>query len=57
MIATIIILILVFIYLLVAAHEHGKEQTKKRNFWEALLAMAVQLMLFYYAGLFDKFIK
>lgn len=55
MTATIIILVLIFIGLLYNANLHGKDKTGKHNFWTSLVAAIIQLILFYFAGMFDKF--
>lgn len=57
MIATIIILCLMAADLGMAAIKHGELKEGKINFWITLFGAIVQLILFYYAGLFDKFIK
>ena len=57
MVATIIILCLIAADLGMAATKHGELKKGKINFWIKLFGTIVQLILFYYAGLFDKFIK
>lgn len=57
MIATIIILCLMAADLGMAATKHGELKEGKINFWITFFGAIVQLILFYYAGLFDKFIK
>lgn len=54
MIATIILLVLMMIGLGIAIGKHGEYQGKY-NAWVTLLSTIIQLVLFYYAGLFDKF--
>ena len=34
---------------------HGKPRGGKYSFWGKLIAVIINLLLFYYAGLFDKF--
>ena len=55
MIASIILLILVFMELGMSLAKHGKYNTVKCNFWTGLISVAIQLALYYYAGLFDNF--
>lgn len=55
MIASIILLVLVFMELGMYLAKHGEYKTGKYNFWIGLLSVAIQLALFYYAGLFDNF--
>lgn len=57
MVATIIILCLMVVNLGITATKHGELKKGKINFWIKLFGTIVQLILFYYAGLFDKFIK
>ena len=54
MIATFIILAFLVANLAIALVKHG-ESKGKFNFWIELFAVAVSLVLYYYAGLFDKF--
>ena len=54
MIATFIILSLLVANLAIALVKHG-ESKGEFNFWVELLAVAISLVLYYYAGLFDKF--
>jgi len=47
--------ILICIYgaaLLIAAHDHGKYKTRKHNFWETLIATAVEFGLLWWGGFF-----
>ena len=47
--------ILICIYgagLLISAHEHGKYKTRKHNFWETLIATAVEVGLLWWGGFF-----
>jgi hypothetical protein len=48
----IIYLSLVFIGLLLAANQHGKERTP-HNFWITLFATVTTLFLMYWGGFFD----
>jgi hypothetical protein len=48
----IIYLSLVFIGLLIAANQHGKERTP-HNFWVTLVATVTTLFLMYWGGFFD----
>lgn len=57
MVATIIILCLMVVNLRITATKHGELKKGKINFWIKLFGTIIQLILFYYAGLFDKFIK
>lgn len=57
MVATIIILCLIAADLGMAATKHGESKKGKINFWTTLFIAIIELILFYYAGLFDKFIK
>ena len=55
MIATIILLAILFINLGIEMANHGKPRGGKHSFWGKLVAVIINLLLFYYAGLFDKF--
>lgn len=55
MIATIILLAIMFIDLGIHIARHGKYRDDKYNGWVALLAVIINLVLFYYAGLFNNF--
>lgn len=54
MIATIILLVMMMVGLGIAIGRHGEDQGEY-NAWATLLSAIIQLVLFYYAGLFDKF--
>lgn len=54
MIATIILLVWMVLALGVAIGKHGEDQGEY-NAWITLLSVIIQLVLLYYAGLFDKF--
>lgn len=56
MIATIILLFMMAMGLGMSIAKHGKERTNE-NAWATLIAVVIQLILFYYAGLFDKFMN
>jgi hypothetical protein len=53
-VATIIILSLLGINLLMAAHLHGKEKTGEFNFWITLASTALLMLLYWWAGLFQS---
>ena len=55
MIATIILLLMMAMGLGMSIAKHG-ERTNE-NAWVTLIAGVIQLILFYYAGLFDKFMN
>ena len=55
MIASCIILALVFLNLGIYLAKHGEPKTGKYNFGLQLISTAIELTLFYYAGLFDCF--
>ena len=55
MVATIILLAILFINLGIELAYHGKPRIGKYSFWGKLIAVIINLVLFYYAGLFDKF--
>ena len=56
MVPQIIYLSLVFMGLLIGAHQHGKERTP-HNFWITLVATGITLFLLYWGGFFDAMIK
>ena len=56
MVATIILLAILFINLGIELANHGKPRGGNYSFWGKLIAVIINLVLFYYAGLFDKFI-
>ena len=56
MLATIILLTILFINLGIELANHGKPREGNYSFWAKLLAVIINLVLFYYAGLFDKFV-
>lgn len=55
LIASSIILVLVILNIGISLAKHNEIEVKKYNFWVTLFSAAVQLALFYYAGLFDCF--
>lgn len=60
MIATIIILLLMTAELTIHLAKHGEfrdEFDARYNFWIALINFAIQLVLYYFAGLFNCFSK
>lgn len=57
MIATIILLVIMCIGLGVSLAKHGQEREETYNFWFTLFLCIIELVLYYYAGLFDKFIN
>ena len=55
MIATIIILFLIIFQLGSRIPFHGKEVKIRRNFFIDMISFIITIVLFYFAGLFDKF--
>lgn len=55
MIASCIILVLASLELGIYLAKHGEPKTGDYNFWLQLISTAIELTLFYYAGLFDCF--
>ena len=55
MIATCIILVLIFMNLGLYLAKHGEPKTGRYNFVVALISTALEVALYYYAGLFDCF--
>lgn len=55
MLATIIIIVLVFGDAFLAFAKDGEPINGRYNFWVTLLTLLTQLWLYYAAGLFDKF--
>jgi hypothetical protein len=55
MIATLIIIVLAFGDLFFTLAKHGQPKTGRYNFATSLIVVAIQFLLFYAAGLFDKF--
>lgn len=52
-IPVIILLVLWSINLLIMANKHGQKREGKHSFWVALIGVAIQSGLLYWAGLFD----
>ena len=55
MICTIVIIALLFIDLGANIAKHGESKTGEYNGWTTFVAVIIELVLFYGAGLFDKF--
>ena len=55
MIATIIILVVMGIQTGIELASHGEIQERRYNFWTRLIGNIILLLLYYYSGLFDKF--
>lgn len=55
MTASIILLVLAAMELGIYLAKHGEYKTEKYNFWIGLLSVAIYLVLYYYAGVFDNF--
>ena len=55
MVATIIILALIFIELGASLAKHGQPKEGKWNFWYTLLADGITVFLLWKAGLFENF--
>ena len=55
MVATIILLALMFVDFGINLAKHGEYSDKRYNAWTALNGLIVNLVLFYYAGLFNNF--
>ena len=55
MIATIILLAIMCIGAGMELAKHGEYYERRYNFWLKLLADAILLTLYYYAGLFNNF--
>lgn len=49
----IILLALMFMSLLLAAYQHGKEETGKHNFWVSFTSMSMLALLLWWGGFFD----
>lgn len=57
MIATIILLVIMCMGLGISLAKDGQEKEGTYNFWLTLFLCIIELVLYYYAGLFDKFIN
>ena len=55
MICTIVLVVILFIDLGVNIGKHGEPKTDCYNGWTTFVAIIIELILFYGAGLFDKF--
>ena len=55
MTASIILLVLAAMELGIYLAKHGEYKTGTYNFWIGLLSVAIYLVLYYYAGVFDNF--
>ena len=55
MIATIIIIALMFIDLGVNMAKQNERKNDRYNWWCTLIAIVIELVLFYFAGLFNNF--
>lgn len=55
MTATIILLVIMCVNTGIVLAKHGEYYEKRYNFWLKLLADAILLTLYYYAGLFNNF--
>ena len=56
MAAQIIILVMAFLSLLLAANKHGKER-ENHNFWYTLIDVIIETGIRYWGGFFDCFFK
>lgn len=57
MVATIILLALILVNLGIHLAKHGEPREDKYNFWLYLIATIIELVLYYYAGLFENFTR
>lgn len=55
--ASITLLAILLLDLGYSLAKHGEYKENKYNFWASLIAMAIQIWLYYEAGLFDVFKK
>jgi hypothetical protein len=53
----IIVLVIQFLALLLAANKHGKEKTGKENFWTTFVAGCISLSLLYWGGFYDVIVS
>lgn len=56
MVSTITILVIHVLKLGISLARHGEDRVIKVNFFSEVFACAIALILYYYAGLFDKFL-
>ena len=57
MTAQIILLSMFLISGFIQANRHGKPKKGKESFWQWLIAFVINLLLLYFGGFFDCFIK
>ena len=57
MIATIILLALELISLGIHLAKHGEPRTDEYNFWHQLIAFIIVIVLLYFAGVFNNFVR
>lgn len=55
MIAAIILIALMFIDLGINIAKHNERKESRYNWWSTLIAIVINLVLFYFAGLFNNF--
>lgn len=49
----ILYLVLALISLLISANQHGKEKTKKENFWVSFISALIMILILTKGGFFD----
>lgn len=57
MIATIILLSLELISLGICLAKHGEPKRDKYNFWYQLISFIIVIVLLYFAGIFNNFVR
>ena len=57
MIATIILLSLELISLGIYLAKHGEPRTDEYNFWYKLISFIIVIVLLYFAGVFNNFVR
>lgn len=57
MIATIILLSLELISLGIYLVKHGEPRTDEYNFWYKLISFIIVIVLLYFAGIFNNFVR
>lgn len=55
MIATIILIALMLINFGINIAKHGEDKHQKYNWWSTLIAMIINIVLLYFAGVFNNF--
>ena len=55
MIATIVLISMMLIQLGINIGKHGEKKDSEYNWWATLIAMVIELVLYYFAGLFNNF--